>query len=461
MPARLTQLDGLRGPLSLGVVAINMGLYNAGANTPVGFFFVFSGLTSYLAYHGEAWDDSTLSVGNFDASRGHFFQKRLVRLLPMLLISAVCQQCACVLWLFRRGVAEELVTSGGAFTFVVYLVSSILIFAGSGAVCRGTACGCCQLRKWPRAPGALVWLILGSYLHGPGWYVGLLLLLNVYFLPKLLAKYGAAWRAAPPSWLVLLGWASLEGLQFGLPLLVYVFTDPSDPVAAAHAAGISDCGAACRSWFDGVNWYFATLYLYLGLPPLFRLVTFVFGLHIGRWTLAYGERASEPDNVYEAKTMLPVLATALVVTTLHGFLEPEPEMHRPTTGSTPLQWVAIHLIHPFNTLALLCGLVAAPKSLVARALASPPFQLLAELSYAIYLLHCAVCHVYVFTLGRTWYAEIEKLQTSADAPILNALDYLAVCALTTALAYPVTRFVEPKVAAWLKSRFAAASPELL
>ena len=136
-------------------------------------------------------------------------------------------------------------------------------------------------------------------------------------------------------------------------------------------------------------------------------------------------------------------------------------MHRPTTGSTPLQWVAIHMIHPFNTLALLCGLVAAPKSLVARALASPPFQLLAELSYAIYLLHCAVCHVYVFALGRTWYAEIEKLQTSPDAPILNALDYLAVCALTTALAYPVTRFVEPKVAAWLKSRFAAASPELL
>ena len=229
----------------------------------------------------------------------------------------------------------------------------------------------------------------------------------------------------------------------------------------AAQATCGECGAACRSWFDGVNWYFATLYLYLGLPPLFRLVTFVFGLHIGRWTLAYGERASEPDNVYEAKTMLPVLATALVVTTLHGFLEPEPEMHRPTTGSTPLQWVAIHLIHPFNTLALLCGLVAAPKSLVARALASPPFQLLAELSYAIYLLHCAVCHVYVFALGRTWYAEIEKLQTSADAPILNALDYLAVCALTTALAYPVTRFVEPKVAAWLKSRFAAASPELL
>ena len=58
-------------------------------------------------------------------------------------------------------------------------------------------------------------------------------------------------------------------------------------------------------------------------------------------------------------------------------------------------------------------------------------------------------------------AEIEKLQTSTDAPILNALDYVAVCALTTALAYPVTRFVEPKVAAWLKSRFAAASPELL
>ena len=81
-------------------------------STLVGFFFVFSGLTSYLAYHGEAWDDSTLSVGNFDASRGHFFKKRLVRLLPMLLISAVCQQCACVLWLFRRGVAEERAQEG-------------------------------------------------------------------------------------------------------------------------------------------------------------------------------------------------------------------------------------------------------------------------------------------------------------------------------------------------------------
>ena len=87
MPSRLAQLDGLRGPLCLGVVAINMGLYNAGANTPVGFFFVFSGLTSFLAYHGEAWDDSTLSVGNFDASRGHFFQKRLVPRIPQQILS--------------------------------------------------------------------------------------------------------------------------------------------------------------------------------------------------------------------------------------------------------------------------------------------------------------------------------------------------------------------------------------
>ena len=105
---------------------------------------------------------------------------------------------------------------------------------------------------------------------------------------------------------------------------------------------------------------------------------------------------------------------------------------------------------PFTVLALLCGLVAAPQSIVSRVLASPPFAALADLSFAIYLLHCAVCHVYTFVLGKMWYSEIERMQPSADAPLLNALDYFAVCALTTAVAYPVTRFVEPRVAAWLE-----------
>ena len=73
----LKQLDGLRGPLALGVVAITMDLYNAGANTPVGFFLVLSGLTSFLAYGANEWDD---------ASRAQFFVRRLVRLLPMLIV---------------------------------------------------------------------------------------------------------------------------------------------------------------------------------------------------------------------------------------------------------------------------------------------------------------------------------------------------------------------------------------
>ena len=41
---RLKQLDGLRYPLSAGVIAINMQLYNAGANTPVAVFLVLSGV---------------------------------------------------------------------------------------------------------------------------------------------------------------------------------------------------------------------------------------------------------------------------------------------------------------------------------------------------------------------------------------------------------------------------------
>ena len=58
------------------------------------------------------------------------------------------------------------------------------MLAGSGAACRGTACGCCQLDRWPRRECSLFPLVLGTYLAGPGWYVGLLLFLNVYFLRR-------------------------------------------------------------------------------------------------------------------------------------------------------------------------------------------------------------------------------------------------------------------------------------
>ena len=178
---RMKQIDGLRGPLAFGVIAINCGLYNAGANTPVGTFLVLSGLTSFLAYGSEEWDD---------AAKAQFFRQRLVRLLPMLLISTIFQQCASVLWLIRRGVIIPELTSGGPFSFVVNLLALVLLLTGSGVVCRGSACGCCQLERWPRAPCALFWLVLGSYFAGPGWYVGLLLFLNVYSLPTLLHTEG-------------------------------------------------------------------------------------------------------------------------------------------------------------------------------------------------------------------------------------------------------------------------------
>lgn len=429
----LAQLDGLRYPLCAGVVAINMGLYNAGANTPVGVFLVLSGLTSFLAYGTERWDD---------ASRAQFFLRRLWRLLPMLLVSMVFQLCSYGLWVFCPGVivdrTDSTGSSGGRFSFVVHLFSFVLILAGSGAVCRGTACGCCRIDRWPRPPCALFPLIFGTYLAGPAWYVGLLLFLNAYFVPKLLATYGEAWRASPPSWIVLMGWASLEGLQYGLPLLLYAATQSVDA------------------------WHYATLYIYLGAPPLFRLVTFVFGLQLGRWAShrleAASERTDASRTAAEAITLVPVLATALIVTSLHGFLQPETEMHRPDTGSTPLQWAIIHLIHPFTVLALFCGLVAAPHSLVARFLASPPLAKLAELSYAVYLLQLGVINIYVFSFNKKWVTELESLYASADAAPLNAFDYFAVVLLSTALAYPATHWIEPRVAAWVQARVEAPSP---
>ena len=416
----LKQLDGLRGPLCVGVIAINMGLYNAGANIPVGVFLVLSGLTSFLAYSTKRWDD---------ASCAQFFKRRLGRLLPMLLIATTFQLCASIPWLLRPGVVVPGASSGGIFAAMVTLLSLILTLAGSGAICRGTACGCCQIDRWPRPPCALLPVVLGTYLNGPGWYVGLLLFLNAYFIPKLLAKYGDAWRAAPPSWVALLGWALPEALQYGLPLLVYV------------ASGSADA------------WYYATLYIYLGIPPLFRLVTLMFGLQLGRWTLfeASKERGAESRVISEAKTLLPMLASALIVTFLHGFLEPESELHRPDTGATPLQWAVIHVIHPFNVLALVCGLVAAPQSLVARFLASAPLAVAADLSYAMYLLHYGIITIYVFVFDKTWEAEFERLQASSDATALDARDYVCVVLLSIALAYPVTRWIEPLVAKWFEA----------
>ena len=130
-------------------------------------------------------------------------------------------------------------------------------------------------------------------------------------------------------------------------------------------------------------------------------------------------------------------------------------MHNPNTGSTPTHWALIHLIHPFNVLALVCGLVSAPHSLVSRLLASPPLLHLADLSYAIYLLHYGVVTVYVSVCDKKWEAEYERLQASTDATPLNKRDYCAVVLLTTALAYPVTRWIEPRVASWLKARVEA------
>ena len=55
------------------------------------------------------------------------------------------------------------------------------------------------------------------------------------------------------------------------------------------------------------------------------------------------------------------------------------------------------------------------------------------------------------------WAELELLMASADASALNALDYGAVVLLCTALAYPVTRWIEPRVAAWLRARVEGAT----
>ena len=515
----LEQLNGLRGPLCIGVIAINMGLYNAGANLPVGMFLVLSGLTAFVAYRDCSWDD---------ASRAQFFRRRLLRLLPMLLISSVLQLLSTLPWLLRPGLQVPERTSGGYFTALTTVAALLLMLAGSGVLCRGKACGCCQIDRWPRPACALFPLVFGTYLHGTGWYVGLLLFLNAYFLPKLLAQYGDSWRTAPPSRPELLGWALLEVLQFGLPLL------------AAAAIPSAD------------TWYVATLYVYMGAPPLFRLNTFIFGLQLGRWSVFAAQPQEPPtgarvnsaarpteavpsrrqellqvrnldtglaitvsqlEHIYEtvqtrpfepitpgrpgvtgsgmasnavaaataqspaasvrpsaapesraameATTLVPTLVTVLVVVSLHGFLQPETEMHRPDTGTTMPRWVLIHTLHPFNVLGLVCGLVLAPRSLVSRALASRPLAVLAELSYAMYLLHVGVVILYAWVRDKKWIGENEALIASSNASALDALDYACVVMLSTGLAYPVTRWVEPRVATWLTAYVEAPSSSLL
>ena len=124
----LAQLDGLRGPLCIGVIAINMNLYDVGANLPVGVFLIASGITAYLAYGDRKWDD---------ASHFEFFKKRLVRLLPMVLVSSCFQVCASAVWLDRQ-----------ASDFAGNLLSVALLLAGSGV------CGCALLLELP--PGSFI-----------------------------------------------------------------------------------------------------------------------------------------------------------------------------------------------------------------------------------------------------------------------------------------------------------------
>ena len=60
----------------MGVIAINMDLYNAGATTPVGVFLVLSQFT-IAATTGSGMTDKQTD----------FFLRRLVRLLPMMVVS--------------------------------------------------------------------------------------------------------------------------------------------------------------------------------------------------------------------------------------------------------------------------------------------------------------------------------------------------------------------------------------
>ena len=135
-------------------------------------------------------------------------------------------------------------------------------------------------------------------------------------------------------------------------------------------------------------------------------------------------------------------------------------MHRPDT-SAPMQWIAIHLIHPFNVLALVVGLVEAPQSCIARLLSSPPLLALADLSYAIYLIHSAVIIFYVFTFDKRWEGMWEALIASPGAEPLGTHDYACIVVLSVALAYPVTHWIEPSVARLLEARVGATTAATL
>ena len=215
---KIKALDGLRGPICVGVIAINMNLYNTGANTLVGFFLVLSGVTSYLAYGDKVWDE---------VARHTFFKKRIIRLLPMLLISTTWQMGVSISYV-------EVKDGEGLFGNILSL---LLLFTPL----------CCKdwVYKWKSFSLFLVWA--GALMNGPGWYVGCLLYISIMFIPKILAAMGGGWASVPPSWTVLLLWALAEGLQYGLPLLVYYLSGNNEAL-----------------------WYYSTLWLYLAMPPFFR-----------------------------------------------------------------------------------------------------------------------------------------------------------------------------------------------
>lgn len=399
---KLKQLDGMRGLLCIGVIAINCNLYNTGANTLVGFFLIQSGLTAYLAYGDKTWDDEF---------RLSFFKRRSIRLLPMLIVSSFWQ-------LFCSAFHIEIKDGEGFFGNVfslIFLLSPL----------------CCIPCMYRNLITFLVLMWCGSLTNGPGWYVAALLVLSVYFLPKLLAKYGEKWASAPPSWGLLLIFALAEGLQYGIALVAYYLTNKNENV-----------------------WYWVTAAIYLGLPPLCRLVTFLFGLHIGRWAKfeVKVDRSAEPVWLKEARTLVPMLATFLVVFFMHGAFISEYHSHDPYPAS-PLLWSAVHMIHPFNVLAIICGLVMAPESMVSKLLASKPLLVLADLSYAMYLLHWGVITLYVVFTDKQWISihgnpfGDDDFESEITVP-----DFFLVVAITTGISFPVTKWVEPAVRAWVKKR---------
>ena len=111
------------------------------------------------------------------------------------------------------------------------------------------------------------------------------------------------------------------------------------------------------------------------------------------------------------------------------------------------------MIHPFNVLAIICGLVMAPDSMVSKLLASKPLLVLADLSYAMYLLHFGVITLYAVFMEKEWI--IIQGNTLGDDDFkteLYAGDFFIVVAITTLISFPVTKWIEPAVRAWLKKK---------